>query len=155
MHLGKELAAALCLLAAGYGPDSEAQEPDPKLCEPSSHALDAVTAAPDMHRVLFEDRHVRVLEIVIPPYTVEPVHFHALPSVIMGETAAEGGARFIYFQYEMRDGRFLEVSRQDITPSPGYRAVWSLPEGPHAIANVGPVLVRFQRVEIKPEACSR
>lgn len=132
-----------------------AQAADPKLCDPASYEFDAVAAAPDMHRVLFEDAHVRVLEIVLPPFSVEPVHIHALPSVIMGETGGEGGARFLYISYAFRDGRFVETERQEIRPTAGYRTVWSPPEGPHSIANVGAVPVRFQRVELKPEACVR
>jgi hypothetical protein len=149
----KRLCFAVLLLAL----PAHAQAParDPKLCEPSSYEFDAIAAAPDMHRVLFEDDHVRVLEIVIPPFTVEPIHIHALPSVIMGDTGGEGGAKFLYFTYAYRDGRFVETGRQEISPTPGYRAVWTPPEGPHAIANLSGVPVRFQRIEIKPEACAR
>jgi hypothetical protein len=114
-----------------------------------------VRAAPDFHHVLFEDEHVRVLEIVIPAASVEPVHIHALPSVITGDTGGADGAKFVYIQYEMKDGKFAEVSRNEVSPTPGYRTVWSAPEGPHAIANIGPVSVSFMRIEMKPESCAR
>ena len=128
---------------------------DPLFCNPSSNRLDAVTAAPDFHHVLFEDDHVRVLEIIIPAASVEPVHIHALPSVITGETGGEGGAKFLYIQYEMKNGKFSEASRNEVSPTPGYRTVWSPPEGPHAIANIGPVSVSFLRIEMKPESCAK
>jgi hypothetical protein len=128
---------------------------DPLFCNPSSNRLDAVTAAPDFHHVLFEDDHVRVLEIIIPAASVEPVHIHALPSVITGETGGGGGAKFLYIQFEMKDGKFSEVSRNEVSPTPGYRTVWSAPEGPHAIANIGPVSVSFLRIEMKPESCAK
>ena len=128
---------------------------DPLFCNPSSNRLDAVTAAPDFHHVLFEDDHVRVLEIIIPAASVEPVHIHALPSVITGETGGEGGATFLYIQYEMKNGKFSEASRNEVSPTPGYRTVWSPPEGPHAIANIGPVSVSFLRIEMKPESCAK
>ncbi len=125
------------------------------LCKPESNPYDAVTAAPYSHHVMFEDEHVRVLEILLPPLAAEPVHIHALPSVIMGETGGSGGARFLYTEYRMEDGKFVEVSKNDIQPSAGYRTVWSAPEGPHAITNIGPVGVRFTRIEIKPERCAK
>jgi len=125
------------------------------LCNPESNPYDAVAAAPYSHRVQFEDEHVRVLEIVLPPGAVEPVHIHALPSVIMGETGGKGGAKFLYTEYRFSNGRFIETSSDEVNPTAGYRAVWSGPEGPHSITNAGPVEVRFTRVEIKPEACAR
>jgi hypothetical protein len=128
---------------------------DPVFCDPASNPLDAVRAAPDFHHVLFEDQHVRVLEIIIPAASVEPVHIHALPSVITGETGGGGGAKFVYIQFEMKNGKFAEVSRDEVSPTPGYRTVWSGPEGPHAIANIGPVSVSFLRIEMKPENCAR
>jgi hypothetical protein len=129
------------------------------LCDPASSPYDAVAAAPFSHRVQFEDEHVRVLEIVLPPGAIEPVHVHALPSVIMGETGGPpsgkgSGAKFLYKEYRFSNEKFLETSSNEVTPSPGYRAVWTAPEGPHSITNVGPVEVRFTRVEIKPEICA-
>jgi hypothetical protein len=125
------------------------------LCDPKSNIFDAVTAAPDQHNVLFEDEHVRVLEILLPPLSAEPVHIHALPSVIMGETGGTGGAKFLYTEYRFQNGKFVETAKNEISPTPGHRTVWTGPEGPHAITNIGPVAVRFTRIEIKPEACAR
>lgn len=123
-------------------------------CDPASHEFDAVTAAPASHRVVFEDEHVRVLDIVLPPLAVEPVHVHALPSVITGDTGGAEGARFLYTTYELDQGRWVVVDSNEIEPTPGRRTVWAEPEGPHSISNIGPVPVRFQRIEIKPEACA-
>ncbi len=36
--------------------------------------LDAVTAAPQNHKILFENDEVRVLEVSIPPHSQEPLH---------------------------------------------------------------------------------
>jgi hypothetical protein len=136
---------------------AQAQQPsDPDLlCHPSRSPYDAVTAAPRSHRVLFEDDHVRVLEIVIAPLAVEPVHIHMLPSVIQGDTGGEAGARFAYVSYRFENGQFVEDKREEVTPTPGFRTVWSSPEGPHAIANLSGVGVRYMRTEIKPERCAK
>jgi hypothetical protein len=149
--------AVAFVVAAGLAASASAQvNATPEtLCDPKSNPYDAVTAAPHSHNVLFEDEHVRVLEIMLPPLAVEPIHIHALPSVIMGETGGTGGAKFVYTEYRFSNGRFIETSKNEITPTPGYRTVWTGPEGPHSITNVGPVPVRFTRVEIKPEACAR
>lgn len=152
--------AAGAVLAIGLVVDAPASAqkhlpPYPVFCDPASNPLDAVRAAPDFHHVLFEDDHVRVLEITIPAASAEPVHIHALPSVITGDTGGAEGAKFLYVRYEMKDGRFSEVSRNEVTPTPGYRTVWSAPEGPHAIANIGPVSVSFMRIEMKPESCAK
>jgi hypothetical protein len=147
--------AALVLGASAGAAAQQGLPPEAMFCHPGSYPYDAVAAAPYSHKVLFEDEHVRVLEINLPALATEPIHIHALPSVIMGETGGAGGAKFRYTQYEMKDGKFVEVAHNDVEPSAGYRAVWSGPEGPHAITNIGQVGVKFQRIEIKPESCSR
>ncbi len=76
-------------------------------------------------------------------------------SVIMGDTGGAAGARFLYTEYKFEGGKFVEVSKNEIVPTPGYRTVYSAPEGPHSIANIGSVPVRFTRIEIKPESCAK
>jgi hypothetical protein len=147
------LLAGIAALAAGAS--AQINPSVDTLCDPKSNPYDAVTAAPDQHNVLFEDEHVRVLEILLPPLSIEPIHIHALPSVIMGETGGTGGAKFLYTQYRFANGRFVKTEENEVSPTPGYRTVWTGPEGPHAISNIGPVAVRFTRIEIKPEACAR
>lgn len=46
-------------------------------------ALDAVTAAPANHIVLFENDRLRVLEVILHPGEEEPVHHHRWPSVFV------------------------------------------------------------------------
>ncbi len=46
-------------------------------------ALDAVTAAPEHHKVLFENDTLRVLEVTLKPDDEEPVHHHRWPSVFV------------------------------------------------------------------------
>ena len=149
---------AIAVLALGCASGAVAQQAtarEPMFCEPASYPYDAVAAAPYSHRVLFEDEHVRILEINLPALATQPIHIHALPSVIMGETGGDAGGKFRYTQYRMESGKFVEVSHNDIEPTGGYRAVWAGPEGPHAITNIGQVSVKFTRVEIKPESCAK
>ena len=53
---------------------------DPSTWDP---ALDAVTAAPANHKVLFENDRLRVLEVILHPNEEEPVHHHRWPSVFV------------------------------------------------------------------------
>jgi hypothetical protein len=53
---------------------------DPTSWDP---ALDAVTAAPENHQVLFEDDVVRVLSVSVPAGMREKPHHHRWPSVFV------------------------------------------------------------------------
>ncbi|HVY90446.1 MAG TPA: hypothetical protein VG942_16385 [Hyphomonadaceae bacterium] len=147
------MTAATAMLAASAS--GQIAPTNDTLCHPASNPYDAVTAAPYSHRVLLEDDHVRVLEILLPPSAIEPIHIHALPSVITGDTGGGEGAKFIYTTYKMVNGKFEVVDTSTVTPDPGYRTVYSGPEGPHSIANIGTAAVRYLRMEIKPESCSK
>lgn len=43
---------------------------------------EAVVAAPQNHRILFENDEVRVIEVTVPPGVREPLHAHRYPSVL-------------------------------------------------------------------------
>lgn len=46
-------------------------------------ATDGVIAAPEYHKVIYEDADVRVIDVVNPPHTVEEMHTHIRPSVLI------------------------------------------------------------------------
>jgi hypothetical protein len=60
---------------------------------PWPDTLDACVAAPQSHRLLFENEVVRVLEVSIEPGTREPVRTHRAPSVMI----VDGPARIRYY----------------------------------------------------------
>ena len=49
---------------------------------------DALAAAPQNHKLLFENDDVRVLEVTVPPGVREPLHAHRYPSVLYYISAA-------------------------------------------------------------------
>jgi hypothetical protein len=49
---------------------------------------DALAAAPQNHKLLFENDEVRVLEVTVPPGVREPLHAHRYPSVLYYISAA-------------------------------------------------------------------
>jgi len=49
---------------------------------------DALAAAPQNHRLLFENEQVRVIEVSVRPGVREPLHAHRYPSVLYYVSAA-------------------------------------------------------------------
>ncbi|MGO8797109.1 MAG: hypothetical protein ACLQLC_20005 [Candidatus Sulfotelmatobacter sp.] len=49
---------------------------------------DALAAAPQNHKLLFENDEVRVVEVTVPPGVREPLHAHRYPSVLYYISAA-------------------------------------------------------------------
>jgi len=49
---------------------------------------DALAAAPQNHKLLFENDEVRVLEVTVQPGVREPLHAHRYPSVLYYVSAA-------------------------------------------------------------------
>ncbi|MEP1209217.1 MAG: hypothetical protein ABJM29_06035 [Rhizobiaceae bacterium] len=53
---------------------------DPSTWDPE---LDAVAAAPDHHKVVFENENLRVLDVTLEPNDEEPLHHHRWPSIFV------------------------------------------------------------------------
>jgi hypothetical protein len=53
---------------------------DPATWDP---ALDGVLAAPENHKVLYEDEVIRVISVSIAPGAIEKPHHHRLPAVFV------------------------------------------------------------------------
>ena len=107
---------------------------------------DAVAAAPENHRVLLENDHVRVLEVTVGPGEVEPVHHHRWPSVL--HITAMGD-----FIDRSADGEVLLDTRQLDAPLPIPFTMWKEPEAPHTVENLSRTQpIRLVRVELKSSA---
>lgn len=102
-------------------------------------ATDAVAAAPDSHKVLFENADFRVIEVVVPPHTAEPVHSHAWSSVM-----------YIYQNAIIRYSTPNHPG-QPHSPAAGWKPAPVLyqPEGLHSVENLGDTPFRAIRVELK------
>lgn len=99
-------------------------------------SLDAVHAAPNSHKVLFENSMIRVLEVRVPPGTKEPFHDHPWPSIfIYLDSGGPSGAQ----RYYNKDGKITHehprLERPPINP-PEWRVHWMEPEPLHAIENM-------------------
>src|SRR5262249_34751244 len=105
-------------------------------------ALDALQAAPNHHRLIFENDHVRVLEVRIPAGAVVPLHTHRWPALLHLQTWSDHVRRdetgAIVF-----DSRNAERVRAMPT------VIWSEPLPPHSVENVGDGELLVMSVELK------
>jgi len=108
---------------------------------PWPRELDALIAAPNSHRLLFENDRVRVLEIVIEPGAREPEHTHPWPSVMI----VDQPARIRYYEH----GVPTFESPAEVTPKPTRTASWMDPEGPHSVENIDFTPYHALRVELR------
>jgi quercetin dioxygenase-like cupin family protein len=104
--------------------------------------MDAAAAAPDHHRVIFENEHVRVLDARIDPGEKVPVHTHRWPSVAY--TLATND----FVRYDAAGTIVLDSRNADIEVQAG-SVVWLPPLSEHSVENVGDGEIRALVVELK------
>lgn len=109
---------------------------------PWPDSLDALVAAPAFHKKLFENEHVRYLEVIIKPGDFVPVHTHCWPSVIYVQSTSA-------FIRRDGEGKVLFDSRQAPAPQPAPFIEWLGPLPPHSVENVGTANVHLLTVELK------
>src|SRR5258708_27336517 len=56
---------------------------------PWPDSMDAVSAAPKNHKVLYEDERVRILEVTVEPREKENIHYHRWPSILIIDSPAK------------------------------------------------------------------
>ncbi len=146
MHATIQSAGFLAILFIFMGVATAANpaDPSPAGCAWPPSA-DAVTAAPGNHHVLLENDQVRVLDVVVPPHTREPVHAHCSPSVLY---ILEASA----FIDRDANGKVLVDTRDLKTPLTFPMTMWKDPEAPHAVENLSDKPLHLIRVELKPQA---
>jgi quercetin dioxygenase-like cupin family protein len=103
--------------------------------------LDAMTAAPEHHTLLFENEHVRVLEAHVGPGETVPIHTHCWPAALYILGVSD-------FVRRDPDGTVLLDTRGSSQPPPG-SSVWNEPLAPHTLENVGAHELRNITVELK------
>lgn len=133
--------------------DSKSKERGAKQARDASEwpwpdALDALTAAPDHHKLLFENERVRLLEVRIPPGAFVPVHTHRWPSAIY--VAAQS-------DFIRRDGEgHVVFDSRSVGPPPDTPVVqWTGPLPPHSIENVGSREILLITTELKGPPATR
>lgn len=109
-------------------------------------SLDALIAAPDHHKLLFENERVRVLDTCIPAGDRTPVHTHQWP----GALHVLSWSNFV--RYDDKGNILVDSRKVDGFKVPP-KVVWSAPLPPHSLENVGEADLHIISVELKePEA---
>ena len=135
------------LLVAGSTFGQQKQEIDYRTGDPDTWPahLDAVTAAPENHKVLLENEKVRVLEVFLGPEEKEPLHHHKWPSILYIQEAGD------FIDYD-KDGKVIFDTRELPEPLSFPLTMQKDPEAPHAPVNLSKTTpIRLIRVEMKPE----
>lgn len=105
--------------------------------------LDALTAAPEHHKLIFENDFVRVIDTCIPPGEITALHLHSLPASHIVVSWSD------FIRYDA-DTNILLDSRTTIKDIPQNSAFWGEPLLPHKLKNVGVNKLHIISVEIKP-----
>jgi beta-alanine degradation protein BauB len=111
---------------------------------PFPDTLDAMTAAPGFHTVLYEDDRVRVLDGRVLPGATVPVHTHRWGGVLYILSSSD-------FVRRDPDGTVLMDTRVSGTTPVVGAASWGAPLTPHTFENVGTHEFRTLTVEMKDD----
>jgi len=117
-------------------------EPTTKAAWPWPDSLDAMIAAPQYHRLVFENERVRVLDTVIPPGETVPVHTHRWPAIYYVIVPGD-------FVRRDPEGNLLFDSRTSPEPRTKFSATWLECLMPHSVENVSPHEIHVVNVELK------
>ena len=109
---------------------------------PWPDALDALTAAPDHHTLLFENERVRVIRTRILPGQIVPVHTHRWPAVLSLSSWSD-------FVRRDPQGNVLLDTRTTSDAPKLNTPIWLEPLPPHSVENVGDAEINNVQVEIK------
>ncbi len=114
-------------------------------------SLDAVTAAPANHKVVFENDKIRILEVIGAPYVLEPLHTHKWPSIMWSSNPNFAKAHLIYYNYGFDSNKksyFIKDSVLEQGP-PANKGFEIPAEGPHRVKNLSNIDIVAYRVEFK------
>jgi hypothetical protein len=104
--------------------------------------LDALTAAPQHHKLLFENEFVRVLDAHIPAGETTNLHTHQYPATHYFLSFSD------FIRYDAQGNVMADSRSLSSRPTAGI-ALWSAPLPPHALENVGNCDLHVVSVEIK------
>ena len=111
-------------------------------------ALDAVTAAPKHHKVLFENERLRVLEVTIEGHDEEPVHHHRWSSVFVLDQLHGPVHDIAPDGVPLPPNRDVMKAIQD-WDGKGCLVVHMAPQPPGRVRNASDKIVHGVRVEMK------
>ena len=105
-------------------------------------SLDALIAAPQHHKLLFENELVRVLDTNIPPGEITNLHSHQFPSSLYFLSWSH------FIRYDGEGNVLLDSRTLSKIPVAG-SALWTTPLNVHCLKNIGDSNLHVICVEIK------
>lgn len=129
--------------------------PEPKLSEawPYARQYDSVLAAPNNYRLLYEDGHVRLLEVAIRPGETTPTHGNPYASVLAFNTVAVDGGEIVDTKLDAKSPLNGIEAGQGPAPSVFNMSVptctTNAPQAPHTIQNLSSIPLHYYRIEFK------
>jgi len=104
--------------------------------------MDALIAAPEHHKLLFENDRVRVIDANIPAGDMTAVHTHGFAASHVVISWSD------FIRYDAGGNLLLDSRSLGKSIAP-HTALWSEPLGPHALKNVGGQELHIISVEVK------
>jgi hypothetical protein len=104
--------------------------------------LDALTAAPQHHKLLFENEAVRVIDTCIPPGEITELHTHKWPAAYYILSWSD------FLRYDDNGTILVDSRRFPEAPAP-FTSLWSEPLTPHTLENIGDKDIHLISTEIK------
>jgi len=104
--------------------------------------LDALAAAPESHKLLFENHATRVLDARIAPGETARLHTHRWPGVLYVLSLG-------HFVRRDGNGKVVLDSRDGGAVPPPGSAFWSPALPPHTLENVDTTEIRIISIELK------
>ncbi|MEO5783780.1 MAG: hypothetical protein ABIQ07_10935 [Ginsengibacter sp.] len=104
--------------------------------------LDALIAAPQHHKLLFENDLVRVIDTLIHPGEITELHTHKWPASLYIISWSD------FIRYDSEGNIVLDSRELPKSPSAS-TALWSEALPPHALKNIGNNDIHIISVEIK------
>jgi hypothetical protein len=117
---------------------------------PYAPELDSIRAAPNNYKLLFEDDHLRLIEVTLRPGETEPVHTDPYPAVLALD-AISGGPPPTDRIVDPKSP-FNGKGGHTGGPPPAFESpscATSAPRAPHAMHNGGSTPLHYYRIEFK------
>ena len=120
---------------------------------PYSRLYDSVLAAPDNYRLLYEDGHVRLLEVTVRPGEITPMHGHPYASVLAFDAVEADPREIVDTKLDPKSP--LNGEKAGHGPAPSVFDMKSPtcetmgPQAPHAIRNNSDTPLHYYRIEFK------
>ncbi|MBK8297984.1 MAG: hypothetical protein IPK91_12040 [Saprospiraceae bacterium] len=113
-------------------------------------SLDALIAAKEFHKLIFQTPEFRILEVTVPPGQLDPIHTHKGKSIVW----VVNNSPLLYNTFGLDDNNKLSLLKQDtirIKQEELNIGSWEKPEPPHSVENIGKELFKLYRLEFYPK----